>query len=223
MGALLAVLILVAVAGTLAWEDYKDAQSRALGETRARAMLASSVIDTYFRGEFATLRSIADSPPVVQRDAAAMKRYFKRLQPPGDGLFSAGLVWIDRQGFARVSAVPRRVARHVNVSDRSYFSAVMATEQPYVSEGLKGRLTNTRMIVMAVPTHDARGRLTGVLTASLLPGGLARALNLGGPDIAIFDREGRSVLSRFTTPANAALERSLSGTGIRAHTRGLDG
>ena len=47
-------------------------------------------------------------------------------------------------------------------------STVMATGAPFVSEGLASRGTNRHIVVMAVPTHDARGRPTGVLAGALL-------------------------------------------------------
>ena len=46
--------------------------------------------------------------------------------------------------------------------------SVMQTGAPFVSEGLAARRTHRRVIVMAVPTRDAGGRLTGVLTGALL-------------------------------------------------------
>jgi serine phosphatase RsbU (regulator of sigma subunit)/anti-sigma regulatory factor (Ser/Thr protein kinase) len=227
IGALLAVLLLVAVAGTLAWGDYKEAQRTALGNARARTVLAGSVIDSYFGGELATLRSIASSPPVVGRDAASMQRYFARLQPAaGHGLFSAGLAWIDGRGVARVAAVRGADTRHPDLSDRSYVWNVRGTGMPFVSGSTDGWFGGDDVIVMAVPTRDARGRPTGVLAAAVLPKPLA--ITRGSPDlgdsgVAILDREGRSILGGFTRPSNLALVRALAGTGVRSNTPGLDG
>jgi serine phosphatase RsbU (regulator of sigma subunit)/anti-sigma regulatory factor (Ser/Thr protein kinase) len=227
IGALLAVLLLVAVAGSLAWGQYRDAQRTALGNARARVVLAGSVIDSYFGGELAALRSIAASPPVVQGDTASMRRYFTRLQPPaGRGLFSAGLLWIDGEGVAQVAAVRGADVRHPDLSGRSYVWNVMATGQPYVSEGTAAWLSGGHVVIMAVPTRDARGRLTGVLAAAVLPRPLAitrGSLDLGDSGVSILDREGRSVLAGFIRPSNLALARTLSGTGVRSDTKGLDG
>ena len=227
MGALLAVLLLVAVAGTLAWGQYQDAQRTALGNARARAVLAGSVIDSYFGGELATLRSIAGSPPVVESDTASMRRYFTRLQPAqGGGLFGAGLAWIDRDGVARVAAVRGAEARHPDLSGRSYVWHVQATEAPFVSERTDGWFGRGHVIVMAMPTRDARGRMTGVLAAAVRPQALMitrGALDLGDSGLVILDREGRSVLGGFTRPQNLALARTLGGTGMRSDTVGLDG
>ena len=103
-----------------------------------------------------------------------MRTYFERLQPKtGRGVFSAGLVWVDRTGTAQVSAVRGSAARHPDLSSRSYVWNVMATGQPFVSEGTAAWPGGRHVIVMAVPTRDARGRLTGVLAAALLPRPLA--------------------------------------------------
>ena len=222
IGALLAVLVLVATAGTLAWGQYQDAQTAALGNERSRAVLAGSVIDTYFRGEIASLTSIASAPPVVSGDTAAMQRYFDRLQRPGDVAFSAGLGWVDVNGVPVVSTKLRRAALRQNFSDRSYFWNVMATGKPFVSEAVTSRLIHKRVIAIGVPTRDASGHLTGVVVGALLLQPLAitkGALDLAGPGLSILDRNGVSLMSGASP---AALGR-LHGTGVIADTRGVDG
>ena len=156
-----------------------------------------------------------------------MQRYFARLQPPaGGGLFSAGLRWIDGNGVAQVAAVRGADVRHPDLSARSYVWRVMATGRPYVSEGTAAWLDSGHVIVMAVPTRDARGRLTGVLAAAVQPTPLAitrGSVDLGDARVTILDRAGRSVLAGFIRPRNSTLVRTLSGTGARDDTRGLDG
>jgi serine phosphatase RsbU (regulator of sigma subunit)/anti-sigma regulatory factor (Ser/Thr protein kinase) len=225
IGLLLAVLLLVTVAGALAWTQYTSAQRTALRSERARATVAGSVVDTYFRGELSALRAIAGSPSVVNRDAPAMRRYFERLQSGDARAFNAGLGWVDTAGIVRVSTTAE-TARRLDVSDRSYFWNVLATEQPYVSEGIDSRMDGSRMIVMAVPTKDARGRMTGVLTAALLsrPFRITKgSLDLGGAGVVILDRNGGSLLRGAGDASNSALVASLRGAGIIPETRGLDG
>jgi serine phosphatase RsbU (regulator of sigma subunit)/anti-sigma regulatory factor (Ser/Thr protein kinase) len=228
IGLLLAVLMLVTVAGALAWNQYTSAQRVALGHERAHAVAAGSVVDTFFRGELSALRAIAGAPSVVNRDAPAMQRYFKRLESEsGDGHgFSAGLGWLDTRGMIRVSTTPGTVARHLDLSDRSYVRNVLATGRSYVSEGITSREDGTRVIVMAVPTKDARGRVTGILSAALLrrPFAVTKgSLDLGAPGVVVLDRNGRSVLNRAADPSNTTLVASLRGTGVIPSTRALDG
>ena len=222
------MLLLVAVAGSLAWGQYRDAKRTALGNARARAVLAGSVIDSYFGGELAALRSIAGSPPVVQPrhrlDAALLRapaaaggsRAVQRRARAG----STATAWHRSQPCAGADV------RHPDLSARSYVWNVMATGQPYVSEGTAAWLGGGHVIVMAVPTRDARGRLTGVLAAAVLPRPLAitrGSLDLG--DSRRLDPRSRGPLrpGRVHPAAQLALVRTLSGTGARADTRGLDG
>ena len=55
-----------------------------------------------------------------------------------------------------------------NVVDRSYFETVVDTQKPFVSEGLTTRHSGEHAIVMAVPTRDAAGKLSGVLAGVVL-------------------------------------------------------
>src|SRR5471030_2183736 len=98
LSALLAGLVLVCVAGALAWRQYDDARASAVNDARTRVTLAGAMIDTYFGGELTTLTSIAESPSVRAGDEGAMRAYFKRVEPPGGGPFGGGLGWIDRSG-----------------------------------------------------------------------------------------------------------------------------
>ena len=225
-GSLLAVLVLVVVAGGLAWEQYTDARESALAGQRARSLLAGSVIETSLRGELSTLQSIAGAPSVVTRDVPAMRRYLARLQTTHELAFSGGLGWIDARGRTRVATVGDATGRALDVSDRGYFRRVMASGEAYVSESITSRLIHKRIVVMAAPTRDAQGRLTGVLVGALRlePSALTRwAVDLGGPDLWILDRVGKSILHHSPLPANATLAHSLHGSGTIADTRGLDG
>ena len=117
------MLLLVAVAGGLAWNQYQAAQRTALGNERARAVLAGSVIDTYFRGELAALRAIAGSPSVVEPRRPRHEASTSRASSAATArAFSAGLGWLDAHGHARGSRRIRgAVARRLDLSDRSYF------------------------------------------------------------------------------------------------------
>ena len=60
-------------------------------------------------------------------------------------------------------------------SDRVYFKRVTATGKPYISAGLVGRKLRVPIVVVAVPTRDAAGRPTGMLTGAITLTTLARA------------------------------------------------
>jgi serine phosphatase RsbU (regulator of sigma subunit)/anti-sigma regulatory factor (Ser/Thr protein kinase) len=226
LAVLLAGLVLVGVAGGLAWHQYDNARRSAVNDARARVILASAMVDTYFSGELAALSSIAQSATVRSGDAAAMRAYFRRVEPPAGGPFPGGLGWIDRDGLVQAASGPSSPAR-LNLSDRSYFKTVMATGGPFVSEGLASRRTHRHILVMAVPTRDAQGALTGVLTGALLIDGFRldkASLDLGFTGLAVLDRAGRALVSGFARPRNIALERQLrqEQVGLLSSVRGLD-
>ena len=116
----------------------------------------------------------------------------------------------------------------MNVSDRSYFKTVAATGKPFVSAGLRARSNGRQIIVMAVPTHDTRGRLTGVLAGALLtnPKGNSKAsLDLGFAGLTILDRNGQLVLAGLRHPKNSPLVAQLARqqAGVLSNSKGLDG
>jgi len=226
LAVLLAGLLLVGAAGGLAWHQYDEARRTAVNNARARVILASAIVDTYFSGELAALESIARSATVQSGDRVAMREYFKRVQPSVGGPFAGGLGWIDSRGLAQASSGPQS-GTPLDLSDRTYFKTVMATGAPFVSEGIASRRTHRRILVMAVPTSDAQGRVTGVLTGALFVDGFrvqSGSSDLGFTGLVVLDRRGRELLAGFARPRNAALQRQLlkDQIGLLSGVRGLD-
>lgn len=229
IGAALAVLVLVGVASMLAWRQYTDGRQRALGDAHARVVLAASLLNAYFGGDISALTSVAQAPSVVAMNKDAMSAYFHRLDPPGSKLFNGGIGWIDIHGISEVSSSGASPSPGVSVADRSYFRQVIATGKPYVSEGLISRKPpHQQIIVMAVPTRDAQGHLTGVLAGSLLTQPKANSqssIDLGFQGLAMLDRKDQLVLSKLARPTNGALLARLRSqlVGTLSSTNGLDG
>jgi serine phosphatase RsbU (regulator of sigma subunit)/anti-sigma regulatory factor (Ser/Thr protein kinase) len=229
IGAISAVIVLVCLATALAWREYQDAKRRALNEVHARAVLAGTVFDTYFAGELGTLTSVAASPTVMAGDTKAMRSYFVRVQPVHGTLFTGGLGWIDIHGISRVSSNPLPAGPLINVSDRSYFQTVVSTGRPFISEGLRTKRGKQRVIVMAVPTRDARGQVNGVLAGALrLQQSTTdqRAIGLGYGGVVVIDRRGQQITTpSFARPENMPLLQLLQrgGEGVLPDTRGLGG
>ena len=102
------------------------------------------------------------------------------------------------------SPAPARTAPGSTSSDREYFKQVMATDKPYISDGLTTRVSNRRVVVIAVPTRDAAGRLTGLLAGALdfAPSPASkRAIDLGLADLVILDRTGQQLSNPKFAPA----------------------
>ena len=227
LGSVVAVLLLTGLALTLAWSQYQDGKDEALRDLRGRAILAGTVLDTFFAGQISTLESIAASPVVTAGDVPGMKAYFRRVQPPNGQRFTAGLGWLDRKGMPR--ATSSGAAPALSFSDRLYFRRVIATDRPFISEALVSRTSTRRVVVTAVPTHDARGRISGVLTGGFLLSPSRtdqRTVDLGFEGLQIVDRTGQQLTLRsLARPRNTELLRRMRGVkeGVLSDTGGLDG
>ncbi len=229
LGAVLVVLVgLVGLAVVLAWRQYDDGKRQALRETKARAILAATVFDTYFAGQVATLESIAGAPTVRSADVAGIASYLRRVHRTGGKGFTGGLGWVDRAGLVRATTTGL-VPPALHVDDRSYFRAVVRTGRPFISEALVTKTRKRRVIVMAVPTRDGQGRLNGVLTGALWlrPSRTnKRAVDLGYAGLEVIDRKGHQLtLASLAKPRNKSLVARLDTQreGVIAGTRGLDG
>ena len=203
-----ALALLVALALALAWRQYEDAKKEATADLRTRAVLAATVLDTYFAGQLQTLSAIASSPPVRAGDVDAMTRFFARFRPPSGTTFTAGVGWIDLQGRQRATSAPGGPVA-ASLADRSYFRRVVATRKPFVAEAIVARASKRRLVVMGVPTLDDRGRLSGVLAGGIvLPRSTddARANDLGYQGLELIDRTGQQVTRRsLAVPPNGEL------------------
>ncbi len=157
---------------------------------------------------------------------ASMRQYFRRVEASKSGFFTSSLGWSDLRGAVRASSVA--AASPLDVSDRLYFRRVLATHEPYVSAGLLSRRTKQPTVVIAVPTFDAHGRLSGVLSGGIqlnTVGQSQQSVALGFQGLTILDRNGQLLLAGLAHPANAKLVRRIqrAGTGDFEGTEGLQG
>ena len=151
--AVLALAILTAFALGLVWRQYEEAKREATEELGSRAILAATVLDTYFAGQLASLSAIAAAPSVTSGDVESMTRYFASFRPGKGGPFNAGVGWIDLEGRQRATSDPRGPTS-LSFADRTYFTSVISTKKPFVSEVIVGRSSDRRIVVMSVPTTD---------------------------------------------------------------------
>lgn len=222
-----ALAIVLALAGWIVWRQYENAKRQAAEDLRQRAVLAATVLDTYFTGQLAALSAIAASPAVVGGDREAMTEYFTRFRPARSETFSAGVGWIDLDGRQRATSDPRGPS-DLSLADRSYFREALETKKPYVAEAIVARTTNRRIIVMSVPTRDGRGRVSGVLAGGIVirpSSDDSRANELGFEGLEFLDREGQRLSRRdLAPPENDELVAQLAGgEGVLVDTHGLDG
>jgi serine phosphatase RsbU (regulator of sigma subunit)/anti-sigma regulatory factor (Ser/Thr protein kinase) len=222
------ILALVAVAGVLAVRQYNDSRNAAMNELHSRVVVAAATANAYVAGTVETLTSIGASQAVIDGNEPLMLAYFRRVAPPGNNVFTGGLGWIDAKGQSRVSSSLPNLARPVDVSHRTYFKRVVATNRPYVSAGLISKRSRVRIVVVAVPTHSSTGKLNGVLVGAIkvLPTSAAQVTAaLGYAGLAVLDRAGQAIVTGVGRPRNSALAARLKAhaTGSLTDVRGLAG
>ncbi len=164
--------------------------------TRIRSLAASAAATTerYVTGKIDILSTIAGLQPFRQGDVAGMSATLGQIDAESRG-FSQAMGWIDRTGHVRVP----RAAATVDLGDRSYVRAVLATGRPYVSEAIVGRIRSAAVIVFAVPTRDAAGDVNGVLTGVTRLADLnllAPSLEVTGADVRLVDRDGNLLIGQ---------------------------
>jgi anti-sigma regulatory factor (Ser/Thr protein kinase)/GAF domain-containing protein len=226
--AVLALVVIVAVSVGFAFRQYRERQRSALDDLRSRTIVAAAVVNAFFAGDIQTLEAAAKAPPVVSGGLPAMRAYLRRLESPPMRPFDGGIDWIDPTGAVRVSTAPGGSAAAPDVGSRKYVKLPLATGRPYVSGGLVTREPRLPGIVIAVPTRDAGGRISGVLAATIELRAVQaqrRELDLGYTGLALVDRNGRELLSGLAPVPNrsllAHLERRRST--VVAGTHGLSG
>ncbi len=78
-------------------------------------------------------------------------------------IFNAGIWATDAEGTA-IADIPLISGRiGVNFKDRDYFQSVIRNDKPSISSPVRGRVTGSPIIVIAVPLHDAHGKIMGTL------------------------------------------------------------
>jgi serine phosphatase RsbU (regulator of sigma subunit)/anti-sigma regulatory factor (Ser/Thr protein kinase) len=222
------ILALVALAAVLAVRQYEDNRDAAVNELRTKVVIGAATLSAYFTGDLATLSSIAASQPVMDGDEQRMHDYFRRIAPPGNKTFTGGLAWIDAKGLSRVSSSLPALGTPVDTSDRVYFKTVKATDAPYISAGIVSKRTKLRVVIIAVPTHDASGAINGVLAGALQVRPAASnqsSVALGYAGLVILDRAGQQIVTGLGRPTNTALVARLKQhqTGTISDGRGLEG
>jgi PAS domain-containing protein len=97
-------------------------------------------------------------------DPVEQRQFFDRLS--GARPFFDGMALIALDGNM-VANDPPIQGLHINVSDRDYFGAVLASGRSAISKPVKARTTGQPAVLMAVPVKDANAHLIGVLAGGL--------------------------------------------------------
>jgi len=221
----LGVVLVAAVATVVAWKLYDDAKTRAVTDLRARTVAIGAVLDQSFAGDVKALQAASLAPAVVAGDNRQVGRYLARAFPRSTA-FTGGIGWVGLDGRLRASGDAPKPT--VDLSHRLYFRRVLATRKPFISGGLIGLRNRNEILVVAVPTFDSRGRLTGVLAGSIVlkpKPESKKAVDLGFGNLEVIDRNGRLLLNGLGQASNRPLLDSMrkQGAGAVSGIDGLDG
>jgi anti-sigma regulatory factor (Ser/Thr protein kinase) len=225
VGLVLGVVVVAAVATVVAWKLYVDAKTRELADLRARTVAIGLVLDQSFSGDVKTLQAVSAAPALVTGNDQAVHRYLARAFPK-TSTFTAGVGWIGRDGHVRttsVSPTPR-----IDLLRRLYVRRVLATGKPFITGGLVGLRSHDEVIVVAVPTFDARKRITGLLAGGIVLKARLEsktAVDLGFGNLEVIDRNGRMLLAGLGPVANHQLLGTMrrKGAGTVTGVAGLGG
>ncbi len=210
-------LILVAVAGalavalvaagvTLSFRSYQDEKSTRTDEIASEAAVVAARFDQFFEERFENLDTIGHMPVVQGGDRAVIKGFFERLVAAGSS-FTGGLSLIGTDGHLILLSGFPLSDEPVDLSDRDYVRAVLATNQPAFGDAIIGRVSGDPLLTFAVPVRDASGAtisvLAGTIRIDLPEGGLARiGASLG--NAVIVDGSGQILVDRGVVQAPTA-------------------
>lgn len=219
-------LILVAVAGALtvalvaagvalSFRSYRDEKSTRTDEIASEAAVVAARFDQFFDERFENLETIGHMPVVQSGDRVVIKAFFERLVAAGSS-FTGGLSLIGTDGhLILLSGFPLSDER-VDLSDRDYVRAVLATNEPAFGDAIIGRVSGDPLLTFAVPVRDASGTtisvLAGTVRIDLPDGGLAR-IGASLRNSVVVDGSGQILVDRGVVQApTAASPEFLSAT-----------
>jgi hypothetical protein len=139
------IVLTAAMTITLA-RQQRAAVDRGLSNTVAAL---AAVVDNELETSIKSLETLATSQRLDTDDLPAFYAHASRVRAL-HGWRTIGL--IDSAGQHRLNVARPLGASLPDLSDREYFKQVLASGRPYVSDLLRGRVTDTMDFAVAVPT-----------------------------------------------------------------------
>lgn len=221
--ALTGAIVLGVVGAVLALRTYDNAKRDELARITQAAIASRSDIAAFIASRTEILRALGSSDSIVRDAPAAIDRRLARLRPATELTLDQGLVWFDRRGIAR-SVNGAAIGR--GTPARGELARILATARrtgtPVLSGRIDGSAYGVPVVVLAVPTTAADGRVNGTLAGALstdfLNGvALTRRVVRGG-DTYIIDRGQRLFIAPGLRAARPVGDQPLIRR-IRAMTR----
>jgi signal transduction histidine kinase len=188
------VVTLGIVAAALAFSAYQRERDSVVQELGLRARAAAADVDRYLGQQFDTLRAVAETQSVAERDLPRVKSYLDRLGETIPG-FEGGIGFIDHRGITLARS--GYDGPPVDTSQREYVQTVLATGEAYVSSVLISIVGDYPIFLLAVPAPSTDGTPGLVAAAVRLDRVTDRAGSLrsaGASQVFIVDRAGHLVV-----------------------------
>ncbi|MGQ0742815.1 MAG: SpoIIE family protein phosphatase [Acidimicrobiales bacterium] len=198
--ALAAVAVVISVSLALIVSDYQADQRNHQQRLAVRSRATAQALGDFLGGRLAFLKAAADLPS-LSGDPSAISRALKALSDPDVGL-SGGVGLADPSGLLLYEHGAPPGSLPVDLSQRDYIRQVQSTRRPVVSDVVRGLISGSSLVVLAVPVVDGAGELTGILVASVHTEDLSRHVpSLAGPDfVQVLDGTGHVVLAAGKAP-----------------------
>ena len=201
--AILLVLLAILPALALNLYAYFDQRDRDIREVQRDELVTARNLATLqevlIRDTRQLLMTLAQLPQVQRGDRDGCSALFNELlkQNPQYAVIGG----VDSEGWTFATAPP--VPKPVNIADRLWFQKAVQTRDFFAGEPLEGRISGKYSFNMSYPILDDRGRLQGVVTASIdlpwLGSQLARSDFPPTTALALIDASGKT-LFRYPEP-----------------------
>jgi PAS domain S-box-containing protein len=229
---ILITLAFMVLAAGLAYRLYTSERDDRINETAALATSAGINADRFLGDRLDILSTMARAPSVRAGDLTGVSDYLNSLDLETLG-FAGGVGWADKDGLLRISTVPELGTLPIDISDRTYFKAVVSSKAPNVGEAIQGRVQEKPVLPLAVPTFNERNVLNGVLIGAIrldLLEGATKEQRFGTNQVTIVDRQGtviiepQSIDSLEDVSSNRLLKLvGTTGSGVLMNVNGIHG
>jgi PAS domain S-box-containing protein len=198
LGALVLLVAIVAVLGTWQVVAARDSQRSQIenGEV-TEAHLASSALASALSSRLQLVSNLADQPALAKLFIGAHASELATLAPElhllYPGFASFDIISAGGRVDARWPSDPRAIG--TNVSTREFFTGLMRSGQPYVSEVIQQSSAPRELVVgLAAPVRDASGQIVGILQGTLAASTIGSIIGgtslVSGGQLVIIDQAG---------------------------------
>ncbi|OGK83674.1 MAG: hypothetical protein A2050_03620 [Candidatus Rokubacteria bacterium GWA2_73_35] len=199
------------------WVEAREATRDVEARLRLAGEQAAAQVELLLEGLTGHVEALAAHPEIRGGDARTAARLLRGVAAEHPEL--EGLLVVDAEGRARVSATPEPVGAGIAIGDRPWFRAVRAGRRPVVGDFQVGRLTGYPVAIVAAPLlgpgQAFEGAVAGGVSLRRLHTLFAGLPFWGGITVTVLDADGR-ILAHAPGADESLLGRPLPSLGALA-------